>query len=455
MTTHANAVRKHAQPFVATLRKVGADLNDFEPHRLPWQDLCKVERDAKATAKQIIGSVTDATAEARAAEIEAAFDALTAIAEDCAADKDARNERGDRGPWAGIDLSKRPMFENGSSSAVDGGDVQQPDEAFALRSGDRMTTWAEARRPDADMRGLSTGRYLRAMLTGAETDLERRALAEGSDSSGGFTVPSILSARLIDALRAQSVVNRAGAQIVPLTSDYQSIAAVASDPVPAWRVENAAIAESDPTFRSVEFQPKSLAVMVRVSRELFEDSVNVATALPDILTSAMAIELDRVALLGSGTAPEPRGIANTSGIGTTAHDSALTGFGPLVTARTGILSANAGPVSAFIAHPRDEGRLTGLTASDGQPLNAPGAIGAIPMLTTTAIPTDGGAGSDESQIIAGNFAHLMIGMRSEIRVEILRERFASDHQFGMIAHLRADIAVQHAAAFHTITGVQG
>lgn len=443
------AIRAGAQDFARR-----ADL-DIDVAAAEWQDLASLKASARRAARDVANGVKDGTPEARAAEAEAAQTAILDLVDAIEIEMDERNARGDRSPSTAIDLDKRPTFENGSSSAVDGGDVPQPDEAFALRSGDRMTTWAEARRPDTDMRGLSTGRYLRAMLMGAETDLERRALAEGTDSTGGYTVPSILSARLIDALRAQSVVNRAGAQVVPLTSDYQSIAAVASDPTPAWRVENAAIAESDPTFRSVEFQPKSLAVMVKVSRELFEDSVNVASALPDILTSAMAVELDRVALLGSGSAPEPLGIAGTGGIGTTAHDAVLSGFGPLVTARTGILSANAGPVSAIIMHPRDEGRLTGLTASDGQPLNAPGAIGEIPMLTTTSIPVDGGAGSDESTIFAGNFAHLMIGMRSEIRVEILRERFASDHQFGMVCHMRADIAVEHAAAFHTITGVQG
>lgn len=124
-------------------------------------------------------------------------------------------------------------------------------------------------------------------------------------------------------------------------------------------------------------------------------------------------------------------------------------------ARTGILSANAGPLSAIIMHPRDEGTLTGLVDSDGQPLMAPRAIADLPMLTTTSIPVDGGAGDDESTIFAGNFAHLLIGMRSEIRIEVLRERYADQLPYGLLAHLRADVAVQHAGAFYTITGVQG
>ena len=74
------------------------------------------------------------------------------------------------------------------------------------------------------------------------------ALSEGTDSAGGYTVPTVLSAQLIDMLRADSVVMAAGAQSVPMARDNLSFAKVASDPVPAFRAEAAAIAESDPTF---------------------------------------------------------------------------------------------------------------------------------------------------------------------------------------------------------------
>ena len=80
----------------------------------------------------------------------------------------------------------------------------------------------------------------------------------------------------------------------------------------------------------------------------------------------------------------------------------------------------------------------------------------IPWLTTTSIPTDGGVGTDESTIIAGDFTKLLVGIRSDIRVEVLKtSAYASNLQYTLLAHMRADVAVTHAAAFHTITGVQG
>lgn len=345
------------------------------------------------------------------------------------------------------------MGEAGTWRGWEGSEDDSPERQWALTPQQRSTTWARARSDD-DLRGLSIGQFLRAAVIGAETDLERRALSIGTDSAGGYTVPTILSAQLIDALRAQSVVIAAGSRTVPLEGKT-AVAKLLTDPVPAWRAENAAVNESDPTFGQVIFDPKSLAVMTKVSFELMDDSVNIGTELPRVMAAALAKELDRVALLGSGTAPEPRGVANLSGVSTEALGGTLSGYGAFLRGRTALLTANVGEPTAIIAHPRDEGTVSAYVDSTGQPLNVPVRIGNVPMLTTTQIPVDGGAGNDESTIFIGDFSRLLIGMRQEIRVEILKERYADQLQYGLICHMRADVVAEHAAAFHTITGVQG
>lgn len=451
-TIHNAAIRKHAPSFTQTLRKLGADLDNFEPHKLEWSDLNRVERDARQASKAVIEKVKDGVSEERASEIEEAFDGLTEIAQACELDKNTRTERGDRGPHEGVDLSRRPVGAIGTANAVDDG-AAFDERAWSLQPEERSTVWAQAR-SEEDYRGLSVGNFLRAAVTGAQNDTERRALSAGTDSAGGYTVPTILSAQLIDALRAQSVVVRAGARTVPL-SGKTSVAKLLTDPVPAWRVENAAVNESDPTFGQVIFEPQSLAVMTKVSRELMDDSVNISTELPRIMAAALAQELDRVALLGSGTAPEPLGVANITGISTEALGAAITNYAPMLRARTALLNENAGEPTAIIMHPRDEGTISNFLDMTGQPINAPARVASVPMLTTTQIPTDGGAGSDESTIFVGNFSKLLIGMRQQITIEILKERYMDNLQYGLIAHLRTDIVAEHAEAFHTITGVQG
>ena len=154
-----------------------------------------------------------------------------------------------------------------------------------------------ARSSGDDYRGLRLGQFLRAMVVGPKSEIERRALSEGTDSAGGFTTPDILARELIDLLRAKAVTLRAGARILTLESDKTTIARLATDPVATWRAENAAVAESDPTFSAVVLAPKTLAVIVRASRELIEDSLNIENGLTTALAGALSAELDRVALV--------------------------------------------------------------------------------------------------------------------------------------------------------------
>lgn len=447
----ALAARKHALAFHT--RHGIKSIAEIKPHTLTWADLNAVEKDARKEASAMLDRTPASTDEQRAS-LESAVDGFSDLLEAIRAEKDERSITGSKEPRAEsateAQRAKRPGYDVGE---VRQGDEGTADTVYALAPEQRFTTWAQARSSSDDFRGLSVGQYLRSMVIGGKTEAERRALSAGSDSAGGYTVPDILSATLIDLARAQSVVMRAGAQTVPLTSDTNNIAKLVSDPVPGWRAEAGAVAESDPTFGLVQLIPRSLAVQTKVSVELMEDSLNLATELPRVLAAAMAVELDRVALLGSGTAPEPRGIAATVGIGTLAQNALIASYANLSRARTAILTANQVP-TAFIMHPRDEGSFTDLIDSEGNPLGMHPNIANIPMLTTTSIPVDGGAGNDESTIIAGDFRRLMVGIRSDIRVEVLKtSTYASNLQYTLLAHMRADVAVTHPGAFYTLTGV--
>jgi HK97 family phage prohead protease len=114
-------------------------------------------------------------------------------------------------------------------------------EVRVLGRGDSFRSWVEERtKHPKEYASLRMGDVLRAMITGPRNDLEKRALAAGTDSAGGFTVPDVLMAQWIDRLRNALTVVRAGAQTVPLTSDTVKIARLLADPAAAWRSENAA-----------------------------------------------------------------------------------------------------------------------------------------------------------------------------------------------------------------------
>jgi hypothetical protein len=58
---------------------------------------------------------------------------------------------------------------------------------------------------------------------GALTEVEPQALIEGSDSQGGFLMPTPLAPVVLDMVPARTVVVQAGATVQPMTSETLSV----------------------------------------------------------------------------------------------------------------------------------------------------------------------------------------------------------------------------------------
>ena len=306
---------------------------------------------------------------------------------------------------------------------------------------------------------VSLGGLVRAMVLGGGSPAVRNALSIGTDSAGGVTVPVVLSGMLIDALRARSCMFTAGASTMVLdTGKSTTIASITGDPTATWRAENAAVNTSDMTFGSVVLQPKTLAVITTASRELVEDSVNLDTALMMSLSAAFALELDRVALIGAGTGSEPKGVSKTPGVGSYSlgvNGAAPTSYAPFVQALGVLQGANAFDPSAVILNPRTNQELNLLVDTLGQPLRKPAAVESLPFLVTSKLPINETQGSSNaaSRAVMGYFPDVIVGLRAGLRIELLRETFAGNLQYGFLAYLRADIGVRHAANFCNIVGI--
>jgi HK97 family phage major capsid protein len=306
---------------------------------------------------------------------------------------------------------------------------------------------------------VTLGGLIKAMCLGGGNAEIRAALSIGTDSAGGLTVPTVLMTQLIDALRAKSCMFQAGARTIILdTGKSTTIAAIASDPTAAWRAENADVAVSDMSFTPVSFTPKSLAVMVVASRELLEDSLNVNEALMLSLAKAFASELDRVGLIGAGTGREPKGVSKVTNVGSYSmgtNGAALANYNPFVEALGILQTANANDPTACIVAPRTNKAISLLVDTLGQPMRRPAALENLPFLVTSKLPineTQGGSNA-ASRAVMGFFPDVLFGIRSTLQIEILREKYADKLQYGILAHLRADIAVAHAANFCNVVGI--
>jgi HK97 family phage major capsid protein len=355
-------------------------------------------------------------------------------------------------------LSK-PALNTGSGTNDETQDRSTTDSTKVLRNVQQIRAHYADR--GGRQAGLGLADFMRGVAGMRTTELATRALAVGTDSAGGFAVPTVLLGGILEALAPASSLMQAGAGILPLSDGAKTwnFAAIDTLPTAAWRAENGQVAESAPAFKNIEIKPRSLSFMVKISRELLHDAANIENALHQAIAQAFAIEIDRAGLLGTGTAPEPRGLKNTSGIQTVTNgtDGALlAGYANILAGVEKILNVNGPMPTAAIMAPRSLVRLGGLVDTLGQPLEVPSLLADVKLLQTSQVPTTltVGASSDASNIFLGDFTKMYVCMREALNIQMLTEAYA---EFGMvvfIAHARVDFAVQYPQAFCLISGVR-
>jgi HK97 family phage major capsid protein len=290
----------------------------------------------------------------------------------------------------------------------------------------------------------------------------QNALSEGTDAAGGYTVPTMVLPGILEALVPASSLLTAGAGMVFLDEGAKSytVAGIASVPTAAWRAENANVAEAEPTFRAVVATPRSLSFYFKVSRELLADSPNLETALRTAIAQSFAKELDRAGLRGSGTAPEPRGILNTSGVQSVtngANGASLSSYSNFVSAVQAIRAADAPMPTAAIMAPRSFAKLAGLTDTTNQPLRRPPLLDTWTFIDTSAIPINltVGTSTDCSEIYVGDFRTVQFFFREgPVSIQLLKEAFATSGQLAFVCHARVDVGVLYPSALAVVTGVR-
>jgi HK97 family phage major capsid protein len=311
-----------------------------------------------------------------------------------------------------------------------------------------------------DQEPVSFDRYLRGIVTGDWSGAEHeRALSEGTATAGGHLVPTPLAGYVLDLARNATQVVQAGAVTVPMTSQTLKVARLTGEGSPAWRNENASVTAGDLTFDAVTFTARSLDRLVILSRELLEDSApGVSDVIANSFAQQIALELDRVALRGSGSAPEPRGVLNTSGITTTTHGANganITNYDWFLDAAGAVAAANYS-ANAHIVAPRTVTSLSKLKEAMTNAYLAPPAA-LLPILPTKQIPINltVGTSTDTSEIYTAQWNQLAIGLRTGFELRMLSERYADNQQVAFLAHLRADVQVLQPTAFVVDTGVRG
>lgn len=305
--------------------------------------------------------------------------------------------------------------------------------------------------------------FLRGVAGMRTNTAVQNALSIGTDTTGGYAVPSLVMPGILEAMVPASALLSAGVGIIPLDQGAKTLTVVAVDSIPTagWRLESGTVPESDPTFRAVVAAPKSLSFFFKVSRELLADAPNMGAALTQAIAQAFAKELDRAGLIGTGTAPEPRGLLNTPNVlsvtnGANGASLATTRYANLFSAVQSLLQADAPMPTAFIMSPRTKVGFASLADTTNQPLVVPSMLADIPMIATSQISNalTVGTSTDATQVFMGDFTRMAFLMRETVHVQLADQMFAGTGQIGFYCHVRADAVVQYPKAFAVVTGVR-
>jgi HK97 family phage major capsid protein len=312
-----------------------------------------------------------------------------------------------------------------------------------------------------DHDGMGIGDFFRGVGGMKSSPAVQNALSTGTSTAGGYLVPSILMPNILAAMTPVSSLLTAGAGIVILEEGGSAFtyAGVAAVPTASWRLEAGTLATSDTTFRAITATPKSLAFQFKISRELLADGQGIETALYQAIAQAFARELDRAALIGTGTNPEPRGLLNTVGVQAVTNGVnglTLSNYANLFSGVQAILQADCPMPTAAIMAPRSLVKLGGLTSTTNEYIEPPIMLAGIKQIATSQIPTNltVGTSSDCSLMFTGDFTNLLFCMREGISIQMLREAFAGTGEVGFACHVRADVVVPYPASFAIVSGIR-
>ncbi len=166
----------------------------------------------------------------------------------------------------------------------------------------------------------------------------------------------------------------------------------------------------------------------------------------------MAVEVDRVGMFGTGSAAEPMGLYNESGVNEVATVGTPTNYDEILSGYKAVLDDNADGPTGLIYNPREWLTYAKLVDGEGRPQNLPPAIQDLQFEATSAVRTDLGGGADSAMFL-GDFTQFAFAFRSELRIELLKELFAGTHEYGFACHLRMDTLCLHPESFCKLTGV--
>lgn len=269
---------------------------------------------------------------------------------------------------------------------------------------------------------------------------------------------------LIPLLRPQPILDTLGVQFLTgLTGDFQLPRQTAAATM-AWSTETAASTESTPTTDNIKLTPNRCSGFVDISRlSTIQSSFSIENWIRNEIATALAQEIDRVGIEGSGTSNEPTGVINTSGVGTVAHGTnGAAPTWPLVLEFIKDIEVANAPLNAlaFLSTFQNKAKMMSTPKqSSGVEgnfiLSTPGELAGYRFAASNQVPADGtkGTGADLSAMVFGNWSELYVGQFGAVNLMTDPYTQMINSLIRFYIEIFADVKVRHAASFSVATDI--
>ncbi|MEB3960170.1 phage major capsid protein [Streptomyces kunmingensis] len=348
------------------------------------------------------------------------------------AEKRDRVKRLDR-EIRGLEAEAREAVERGEREA----------EVRSLTQGDSVGFLTPGRTPDHD--------ESRQWLTLVPSLSEYRAISGGVASEGGYTVPTEVSGKYIDALKAKSTFLRGlpEGSIIPFTSATFSVPQLISSTGADYAAEGQTIAEGQMVWGEVKFDAKKIGEIQWASSEVLEDSaVDQRRVIADNLLRDASLKFDSDAFTGATTNPMKgvlsQGVSTTLGAGKTAVT-----YDDLADAVARIEATNGTPSVVWAsvdmaASLRKEKAAGSGVYQGGSPTDSPASTAwGLPILPSAFLPS--------KTVIVADASRIVVGVRRNATVRISEDARFDRDQVGFKLTMRmAGVSVAEASSVQII-----
>lgn len=274
-------------------------------------------------------------------------------------------------------------------------------------------------------------------------EILRRDLTVGTPSAGGNLVANeLLAGSFIELLRNRMAMMQAGVTMLTGLQGNISVPRQSSAATAYWVGEGGSPTESQQGIDQINMTPKTIGAFVDYSRRLLlQSSIDVEGMVRADIARVIALELDRAAIYGTGSANQPLGLVNTTGIGSQTITNSGT-FTEYIGMETDVAVANADAGSMrYIINATTRGTLksTSIVGTEPRFVYENDEINGYPVIVSNQLQSN--------DALFGDFSQFVVGMWSGLDLTVDPYAGATAGTVRIIALQDVDYAVRQPGAF--------